>query len=92
MERIRQDMENSIIKCQNFGSESQWQRSSNDRKVRSFKRRHLRGRAKLRFREWKNGQELKKSRGGRRVFLAVETEYGIKLKNVKKNRAYYYEI
>lgn len=32
-----------------------------------------------------NGQELKSQRGERRVFLAVEIEYGIKLNHVKIN-------
>ena len=35
-----------------------------------------------------NGQELKCQRGGRRVFLAVDTEYGIRLEHVKISRGY----
>lgn len=42
--------------------------------------------------EWTGTKKVKRRKEGILGFLAVETEYGIKLKNVKKNRAYYYEI
>jgi len=48
--------------------------------IRSIKGRLLR--IQLGFRKWMNGWELKSQRGGRRVFLAVDTEYGMRLKHI----------
>lgn len=56
--------------------------------IRSVKGRLLR-RSKKRA---ENEQDLKSQRGERRTFLAVEIEYEVKLKNVKKTRGCYCEI
>lgn len=81
LDRIRWNMESNIIKCQWFGndvSKLKWEANQCDQGREGFQE-------KSGFREWMNGQELKSQRGQRRVFLAVEREYGIKLNHVKIN-------